>query len=323
MRSRPVPGEAPGVGRALVGSVASALRGTSLLSLGYRRIPPVALRVLLFYRAHNRFPRLRRPSTFTEKINWRVLFDRRDLLSWTCDKLQMKEEARRRDPDIAVPRTIWHGTDLAELAALPLPERWVLKANHASQRVHLGTGRPSVAELERVTEGWLERSFQDTSYREWAYAHAARCLVVEEWIGDADGTAPPDLKFFCFDGEVAMIAIHLSRFSDHTVAFYDPSWRKLPVTVPGNPAVPDVPEPENLDALLDHARRLSAGFDFIRVDLYNTARGVYLGEFTPYPASGFVVFEPTTFDQDLGRLWTLPDLGDDRADERPPARRGR
>jgi hypothetical protein len=283
------------------------LRGSALLALAYRYTPRVVLRAVLFYRFHNRVPRVLRPSTFAEKVNWRVLFDRRDVLSWTCDKLQMKEQARRRDPRIAVPRTIWHGTDLAELAAQPLPERWVLKANHASQRVHLGSGRPTVAELERITRGWLEPSFQESSYREWAYRNAARVLVVEEWIGDADGTPPTDLKLFCFDGQVAMIAVHLSRFSDHTVAFYDPSWRKLPVTVPGNPPVPDVPEPDNLADLLDHATRLSAGFDFIRVDLYNTPHGVYLGEFTPYPASGFVVFEPPTFDRALGELWTLPE----------------
>jgi hypothetical protein len=313
-----VPTDLAVAGRRLASRVGKALQASPLLPVAYRHTPPVVLRAILFYRFHNRVPRVRRPSTFAEKVNWRVLFDRRDVLAWTCDKLQMKEQARRRDPRIAVPRTIWHGTDLAELAALPLPERWVLKANHASQRVHLGSGRPTVAELERITSGWLEPSFQEASYREWAYQKAARVLVVEEWIGDDDGTAPADLKFFCFDGRVAMVAVHLSRFSDHTVAFYDPSWRKLSVTVPGNPPVPDVPEPENLADLLDHATRLSAGFDFIRVDLYNTPRGVYLGEFTPYPASGWVVFEPATFDRTLGELWTLPVAGrnDGRADGR-------
>src|SRR3982750_723333 len=35
-----------------------------------------------------------RPRTFTEKLNWRITLDRRELLAPTCDKLAMKEHAR-------------------------------------------------------------------------------------------------------------------------------------------------------------------------------------------------------------------------------------
>ena len=283
-----------------------ALRRTGLPQAVYRRAPLVVRRAVRFYRYHGRLPRVLRPRTLNEKVNWRICFDRRELLSWTCDKLRMKEEAQRRDPGIAVPRTIWQGTDVAELAALPLPDRWVLKANHASQLVHLGQGRPSVAELERVTDGWLAPSFQETVFEEWAYEQAERVLLVEEWIGDEEGASPADLKLYCFDGRVAVIQVHLDRHTHQTLAYYDPSWRRLPVTTPKTPTAPDVPPPAHLTALLEHASRLSAGFDFMRVDLYDTPQGVYFGEFTPYPASGMLAFEPSSFDRYLGDLWTLP-----------------
>jgi hypothetical protein len=295
--------------RAGVGVARSALRRSGLSGVIYRRGPLVARRSLFYYECHGRFPRVLRPLTLTEKINWRICFDRRELLSWTCDKVRMKEEAQRRDPGIAVPRTFWQGADLSELATLPLPNRWVLKANHSSQLVYLGRGRPSVDELERVTEGWLERSYQEKVYGEWAYERADISLLVEEWIGDDDGTAPPDLKFYCFDGRVALIQVHLSRHTDHTLAFYDPAWRRFPVTTPKTPDGPDVPAPPNLASLLEHASRLSAGFDFMRVDLYDTARGVFFGEYTPYPASGLIEFVPHSFDRHLGSLWTLPKAG--------------
>ena len=282
----------------------SAIR--PLVRRAYRGGPLVLRRTVTYYRYHGELPRVLRPRTLNEKINWRICFDRRELLSWTCDKVRMKDEAQRRDPGIAVPKTVWKGTDLAELAALPLPDRWVLKANHASQLVHLGVGQPVVADLERLTEGWLEPSYQERVYEEWAYAQAERCLLVEEWIGDEEGASPADLKFLCFDGEVAVIQVHLSRYSDHTVAFYDPSWRRLPVATSKTPAAPPVPAPENLATLLEHASRLSAGFDFVRVDLYDTERGVYFGEYTPYPASGLVEYEPPSFDRAMGELWTLP-----------------
>lgn len=293
------------VGRAR-GRAWSALRGSDVARTLYARTPRVVARSLIYLRHEGRLPRLLRPRTFSEKVNWRICFDRRELMAWSCDKLRMKEEAQRRDPSIAVPATIWRGTDLAELAALPLPDRWVLKANHASRLVHLGQGQPSVAELERLTAGWLGPSFQETTFREWAYGRAERCLVVEEWIGDEHGQSPPDLKLVCFDGTVAWIQVHGSRFSGHTVAVYDPQWRRLPVTTRKTPAGPDLPPPPDLAKVLEHASRLSAGFDFVRVDLYDTERGVFFGEYTPYPSSGLVEFDPPSVDRWLGDLWTLP-----------------
>lgn len=298
--------DAPSLVRRVLSRSWSTLRHSRAVQRVYRLVPLVVRRSVLFYRHHGRPPRVRDPRSFNEKINWRICFDRRELLSWTCDKMRMKDEAQRRDPGIAVPRTIWHGTDLAELVAQPLPNRWVLKPNHASQMVHLGRGRPTVAELERITAGWLEPTLQETLFEEWAYQHAERCLLVEEWIGDDDGAPPPDLKLLCFDGQVAVIQVHLSRYADHTVAFYDPSWRRLPVSTSKAPAAPDIPAPKNLDLLLEHASRLSAGFDFIRVDLYDTDRGVFFGEFTPYPSSGLVDWTPEGVDRQLGDLWRLP-----------------
>jgi len=300
--------DARAAGSRALGRSWSALRRSGHVQALYGRVPLVLRRSVIFLRHHGRPPRIVAPRSYNEKINWRICFDRRELMSWTCDKLRMKQEAQRRDPGIAVPRTIWRGTDLAELAAVPLPDRWVLKPNHASQRIHLGTGRPSLTRLEQITEGWLAPSLQETTFDEWAYQHAERCLLVEEWIGDDDGASPPDLKFHCFDGEVAVIQVHLDRYSDHTVAFYDSLWRRLPVTTPKTPVAPDVPAPENLARLLEHASRLSADFDYIRVDLYDTEHGIYFGEYTPYPASGLVGFEPASFERDLGDLWTLPTL---------------
>jgi len=293
--------------RAVAGDAWSGLRRSGLARAAYRRVPLVVARSVLYLRHEGRLPDLVRPSTFTEKVNWRICFDRRELLSWTCDKLRMKEEARRRDPSVGVPTTLWHGTDLAELAALDLPDRWVLKANHASRLVHLGHGQPSVAELERITAGWLGPSFQEATFREWAYSRAARELLVEEWIGDEHGAPPADLKFFCFDGQVAHIEVHVSRFgADHGVSAYDPQWVHLPVRTRKTPPAPDLPAPANLPALLEHAARLSAGFDFIRVDLYDTVRGVFFGEYTPYPSSGLMELDPPSFDRRLGDRWTLP-----------------
>lgn len=41
-----------------------------------------------------------------------------------------------------------------------------------------------------------------------------------------------------------------------------------------------------MDEMFDMAAKLSQGFPFVRVDLYNVEGHIYFGELTFYPASG-------------------------------------
>ena len=52
--------------------------------------------------------------------------------------------------------------------------------------------------------------------------------------------------------------------------------------------------------MLDIARRLSAGFPFVRVDLYNNTGQIYFGELTFYHASGYQNIQPEAFHEQLG-----------------------
>ncbi len=65
-------------------------------------LPLPARRRYLYLAGHRRLPRLRNPRTFTEKISWRILHDRRPTLAWTCDKLAMKDYARALHRDTSV-----------------------------------------------------------------------------------------------------------------------------------------------------------------------------------------------------------------------------
>jgi hypothetical protein len=127
---------------------------------------------MIFLLVYHRLPRVRNPITFHEKINWRILKDRREILAWTCDKLAMKDyvsEAQgAKARGVRIPRTLWVGTDVRELANVKLPERWVLKPNHRSgAQIFFGHGQPEIATLERITQSWL-RPFEESRLHEWA-----------------------------------------------------------------------------------------------------------------------------------------------------------
>ena len=278
----------------------------TISSLLARAIPLRWRRFVLYARRHRRLPELIEPQRFTDKVNWRILYDRRELLSPTCDKLAVKELARRTAGDsVRIPRTLWSGTDLAELAAVGLPDRWILKPTHRWGKIVDGTGVPDVGQLTAHTKGWL---FNENWHimGEWAYRHAQPAFLVEERIGDGTGF-PTDYKFFVFDG-VARYVLHVSeRAADPCPTYYDRTWTRV-ATRPGSEDTPLAAPPAQLTEMLAVAERIAAGFDFLRVDLYNVDGEVWFGETAAYPVSGFARYSPGTFDLELGSWWQLPEL---------------
>ena len=271
-------------------------RVPSALPLRQRR----ALWYLLSFRRRGDFEN---PKRFSEKVNWRILNDRSPELAWTCDKLAMKERVRELAPGIRVPRVLWSGTDVAEFASMDLPERWVLKPNHGSYKVHIGTGRPDLEDLKRVTAHWLE-PWQDKVLGEWAYSLARRAIYAEEWLGGAE--SPTDYKVFVFDGEPLYVETVHNRYSNHTERFYTADWQALDVRTDGVLA-PVLPRPANLDRLLGHAAAIGRGFGFMRVDLYDIDGEVWFGETSPYPDGGLEPWHPDSFDLTLGDAWRIGD----------------
>ena len=265
-----------------------------------RRLPLGAKRAVLFRQAHGRWP-ARPPRTFTEKVNWRVVHDRRPLIGRLGDKLAMKEHAARVLPSLRMPQVLWTGTDVADLAAADLPERWVLKPNHGTMRVHLGTGRPDLAQLRRVTTGWLDEPlYRDRG--EWVYSQARRLLLAEEFLGD--GEPPADHKFLVFGGRVELVQVDTGRFGDHRRRLYTADWTPVDVAEDVAPG-PVTPPPSTLGEMTRVAEALGADLDFVRVDLYDVGGEVWFSELTAYPGGGLDRFDPV-LDERLGALWQLP-----------------
>jgi hypothetical protein len=268
------------------------------------RLPDRHKRAVLYFHVFHGRPRLNDPRTFNQKVNWRILNDRRPLIAIMGDKLAMKDYAAEHCPEVRIPRTYWAGTDVDELAEVRLPERWVLKPNHSSKRIHFGTGPADVAELRRVTDGWLEETLY-AERCEWAYSQARRLLFVEERIGTGDGT-PNDYKFHVFHGVPRLIQVDLDRFGEHPVRHYDGDWNPLPHAAEGCPLAPVGPPPVSFEKMRGMALRLAGDLDFLRVDVYEVDGEVWFGELTAYPAAGLEGWEPNDLDAELGRYWTLP-----------------
>jgi TupA-like ATPgrasp len=283
---------------------AASVRSASR-SLIYR-LPAGIERRFLFAYYNRKVPHFRRPVTFSDKVNWRILNDRRPLLEWTCDKLAMKEQAGRAGlEDLYIPQTIWSGSDIRDLQEKVLPEHWVLKPNHRSGLIHFGHAQADQRELSAVTAKWLGAS-EAREMREWAYSTARPLLLAEELLGPP-GSPPPDYKFFVFHGKAELIEM-VNRYSGNQQRLYRADWSPLDVLYGPQKMAPVASPPPHLDRMLAIAERLGSPFDFIRVDLYDYDGLVVFGEVTPYPCGGLERFVPASFDIELGEKWQLPKL---------------
>jgi hypothetical protein len=291
----------------------------------FKHLPLRLRRHLLYAQAYRKWGNFSTPLLFNEKMQWRILNDRRAILAWTCDKLASKEYAKNvseaaRIP-LSIPQTLWTGTDVADLkaAAKSFPVRWVLKPNHSCGRIRIVDS--SVApidwdDLARAVGTWVSRDEEELALGHWAYGQARHLVIAEEYVEHGPG-ALVDYKLVGFGGKI-----------DHVIAIPDASSHLITTSivldaqgiVQNKAVLSDAQyalgsrqrEELDWDRLIALAESLISPFDQMRVDLYVTPGKIWFGEMSTYQSSG--LRSPAgrrlslEVDAARGALWTLPDL---------------
>jgi hypothetical protein len=255
-----------------------------------------------------RRPHLFRPRRYTEKMQWRKLFDLDPVYVVFCDKVGMREYvARRVGQDTTVP-ILWLGDDPAALPFEKLQPPYIIKCSHASGwnivvRGDAGEDRAAIrAQLER----WLA-----TDYGVWCgdpgYCAVPRRLLVEPLLTHRGGF-PLEYKFFMFSGVARLVMVRTNYgdgASERNQAYYDMQWRQLPVRTSDMPQLSPVPRPLEFDTMRVMAEKLAGDRDHIRVDFLVSDGRVHVGELTTYHRSGLFRFDPDSQDFVLGEWWEL------------------
>jgi hypothetical protein len=81
----------------------------------------------------------------------------------------------------------------------------------------------------------------------------------------------------------------------------DTSFEPIDVSIAGFVSPKSIYKPVNVKLLLRAAAELSAPFDFVRIDLYETTKGIFLGEFTFTPGAARDPFTDPSFSRSLLR----------------------
>ena len=169
--------------------------------------------------------------------------------------------------------------------------------------------RPDRLDWELMTESfrrWLTMDYSAHQV-EWAYHGVLPRVLVEERLRGPDGGQPDEYNLFVLHGRVELLFVDQRRYVDRHKDFYLRDW--TPVDVQKGDIYPrgKPPRPRLLDRIVEVAEALGQETDFVRVDLYETGDRVVFGELTNYPSGGEKNnFTPPSYDDELGRLWTVP-----------------
>ncbi len=259
---------------------------------------------------------LKDPRRFTEKMQWYKLHYHDPRMITCVDKYDVRSYVKEKGLErILIP---CHGVyDAAEdIDWEALPERFVMKDT-------LGSGGHSVLivndkeaadreELMRQAAAWTRRNPRGkTAGREWPYySGKAHRIIIEDNIAPRGGESLRDYKFFCFNGRVEFVYVMGDRQVGQSVrvSIYDRDLRLLPVRRVGDAPYEAADLPDNYPEMRAVAEKLAEDFPHVRVDLYNVDGQIRFGELTFYNASGYMQFDPDSFDLEIGDRWDISNL---------------
>lgn len=265
---------------------------------------------------------LKSPKTFTEKIQWLKLYNRKPEYTRMVDKYAVKKYVADLIGEKYIIPTlgVWDKPEDIDWDALP--NEFVLKTTHGG-----GSGGVVICKDKKTFDRnkailTLRDSMNSDicrSLREWPYKDVKKRVLAEKYMAPKDMVNNPiydlsDYKFFCFNGEPKYCQVIRDRHSKESIDFYDMNWRHQefvglnPVTSSGKNlvnGVNPVPRPLLLDDMICVCHKLSKNMKFVRIDMYVIDNRIYFGEITFYPASGMGLFNPDKWNEELGNLISL------------------
>lgn len=251
------------------------------------------------------------PKTYSEKLQWLKLYNRKPLYPLLVDKYTVKEHVAKIIGDKYIIPTlgIWNTFD--EIDFSTLPDRFVLKTTNGGGSTGVVICKNKDNFNFKSAKKRLNKSMHTTvNMGEWPYKHIKPRIIAEQYMEDKETGELRDYKFFCFNGEVKALFIATDRNivdDQPKFDFYDADFNHLPFRQ-GHPhqLKKEIKKPATFELMKKIASMLSAGEPHERVDLYEINGKVFFGEITFFHFGGIEPFQPEEWDYKFGSWLTLP-----------------
>lgn len=263
--------------------------------------------IRLQYRIHmGRSLHLRNPKRYTEKLQHYKCFYRNPDM-WRCvDKYEVRNYLTEKGFQRYLNELYGVYNSVYDINFDLLPNQFVVKTTDGggNTEIYLCRDNNEKSRAEIINKfGQFDHREKKSPGREYAYNGIKQTRIVVEKLL-VDMTNPDngvnDYKFICCNGKIACIVLDVDRNIGHKRNFYDCQWNNLHIGSDCPQIKREVIPPVNLSEMINIVEQLSKDFPQVRVDLYNIDGTIIFGEMTFYPWSGYVQFDPDSFDFALG-----------------------
>lgn len=272
-------------------------------------ISPVLLAKLRFRYIRGRWPNLKYPKIFDEKLIWLMLYWRHPLKSLCADKYSVRTYVQDQGLANILPKLLGVYEKSSDIDFSVLPERFVLKCTHGwgFNIICNDKNKLNIKDTKKKLDNWIK-----TDVRKWAseihYTVKPR-IICEEFLGDPHGYLPSDYKVLCFHGKAYCTMVCTERSTGNPkFNFYDKKWdNKLPYDKNSLKDHRYIKIPDAYEDIVNAAEKLAKPFPFVRVDFYSINGKAVLSEMTFTP-NACVDTELTDIAQiELGSLINIPE----------------
>lgn len=224
-------------------------------------------------KASGRIPDIQSPTTLSEKICHRLVYDHNNLYTMLADKLAVRAYVSSRTKRVKTVPLIGVYSRASQIDFSVLPDKFVLKCNHDSGSTIICTNKAQFNYKEACKK--LSLALKKNLYyttREWQYKNITPSILCEPFVDlfdDADrNTTPEMLRIHCFHGVAHYVE---ADFTDDNgkgfINVYDRHWNLQPFRMEYPNTSADPGEPVLFRQALLASQELADGIDYCRVDL--------------------------------------------------------
>lgn len=246
------------------------------------------------------------PKTFTEKLQYLKLYNRKEIYKTMTNKY----EAKKYVADIIGEKYIipllgvWDNAD--DIDYDKLPNKFVLKCTHDSGGyvICLDKDKLDKEKVNKHLNKCLSIDYWKIA-RETAYMHDKYRIIAEKYLFE-NGELPLEYSFFCFHGKVRFISQHIDQANNGgKVSYFDEN--KNYFTIKGMEEYLTEEKyiiSDKIDEMINLAEILSKDIPHVRMDFFVSNDEIYVGEFTFNHSGGFFQF-PDNLDEYFGDMIDL------------------
>jgi len=243
----------------------------------------------IFWAKQGIIPNFKEPTNWGEFVCHRKFYGDYETLASVADKKKVRKYVEHRIGNGYLKKlfdVVKHEDDIDEGRYLNYPEQFVVKPNHASERVYINN-EYNYPQFITGIRGFLNEFGNRNN--EFHYKHIDKKLMIEEYLNPKNDPLK-EYKVWVFHGKAEFIVPSLSVYesklnNDYRFRLYDRNWEEPEIQVRENLAAYEDP-PKQLQEIIKVCEELAKGWDFIRVDLFLADDHIKFGELTPTPSAG-------------------------------------